>query len=79
MTIFNFNQLSPSEQLASINADGVFLAYRLKTIYLVRLYQINHFFVETYYHIEDETMDSMHGFTDTERLSPYLKKIKVPF
>lgn len=79
MTIFNFNQLSPLEQVASIKADGVLLAFRLKTIYLVRLYQINQFYVETYFHIEDETMDSMHGFTDTERLSPYLKKIKLPF
>lgn len=79
MTIFNFNQLSALEQLNKVKAHGVLLAFKLKSIYLIRLYQIGHFYVESYYHIEDETIDSMHGFTDTERLSPYLKKIKVPF
>ena len=77
MNVFSFNKLDDLDQLVTLLDKGVFLAYRIKGVYLVKLYQINDFYVETYCHIEHNRVDSMRSFSCTEQLAPYLKNIKL--
>ena len=72
-----FNQLSEFEQLLTLEKAGAYVGYQVKGAYLVKLYQLHHFYVELYWHIERNRMDAVKCFSSTELLAPYLKKMKV--
>ena len=77
MYLKEFNNLEQPLQFITILEEGSFLCYRIVGVYLVKLFQVADFYVETYNHIEHDRMDSIRSFTDTDELMPYLKKIKV--
>ncbi len=72
----DFLELSNSLRLIEILSNGIFLDYIIKGVYIVKLFQMKNYYVETYYHIEKNRFDSIISFNDTNKLSPYLKKIK---
>ena len=73
----DFLELSNSLRLIEILSNGIFLDYIIKGVYIVKLFQMKNYYVETYYHIEKNRFDSIISFNDTNKLSPYLKKIKL--
>lgn len=75
----NFLDLEHENKLAELKSHGVFLDYIIKGVYMVKLYQLENHYVETFYHIEKNRIDSIVSFTNTNKLAPYLKKIKISF
>ena len=73
----DFLELSNSLRLIEILSNGIFLDYIIKGVYIVKLFQMKNYYVETYYHIEKNRFDSIISFNDTNKLSPYLKKINL--
>ena len=73
----DFLELPNSLRLIEIFSNGIFLDYIIKGVYIVKLFQMKNYYVETYYHIEKNRFESIISFNDTNKLSPYLKKIKL--
>ena len=72
-----FAHLCPSLKLTELTNYGTYLDYIIKGPYIVKLFQYENFYVETYLHIQKDRIDSIHDFNNTNKLSPYLKKIKL--
>ena len=73
----DFLELSKAQQLNEIVSKGIYLEYIIKGDYMVKLFQMENFYVNTYYHIEKNRFDSIISFDDTNILKPYLNKIKL--
>lgn len=79
MYLQEFNSLEQPLQFVTLLEEGSFLCYHIVGVYMVKLFQVSDFYVETCQHIEQDRMDCMRSFTDTDELLPYLKKIKINF
>lgn len=77
MYLQEFNNLEQPLQFVTLLEEGTFLCYRIVGVYMVKLFQVGDFYVETYQHIEHDRMDCMRNFTDPDELLPYWKKIKI--
>ncbi len=77
MTLYQFLALDEMEQQEAI-WDGVHIADRDDGEHKILLYQIDAFYVEVYYHKEYNVIRKYLPFNSTERLAPYLEKIKIP-
>ena len=77
MNRIEFLELPIQHQLAELSANGNFIDSIIKGVYLVRLLGYNNYYVETYHHIEKNRIDSIVAFENTNKLTPYLKKIKL--
>jgi hypothetical protein len=77
MNRIEFLELSTQHQLAELSSNGNFIDSIIKGVYLVRLLEYNNYYVETYLHIEKNRIDSIVAFENTNKLTPYLKKIKL--
>ena len=73
----HFLELPTHLQLAELATNGNFIDSIIKGVYLVRLLEYNNYYVETYHHIEKNRIDSIVAFENTNKLTPYLKKIKL--
>ena len=73
----HFLELATHNKLIELSTNGVFLDHKIKGVYLVKLFQFHNYYVETYYHIEKNRIDSVLAFSDTNKLTSYLKKIKI--
>ena len=76
MTIYQFLALDGREQ-AEIVWSGEIVANRIEGEYNLILYQIDSFYVEVWYHIEDNDVRKMRSFLSTEQLLPYLNQIDI--
>ena len=77
MKQIDFLVLSLEQQLEELFSNGIYLDFIIKGVYMVKLFQIKDYYIETYYHIEKNRFDRINSFDDTEKLIPYLKKIKL--
>lgn len=77
MNRIEFLELPIQLQLAELSSNGNFIDSIIKGVYLVRLLEYNNYYVETYHHIEKNRIDSIVAFENTNKLTPYLKKIKL--
>ena len=77
MNRIEFLELPIQIQLAELSSNGNFIDSIIKGVYLVRLLEYNNYYVETYHHIEKNRIDSIVAFENTNKLAPYLKKIKL--
>lgn len=78
MTVFNFNELSEKLQLDTLEQNGVLIAERKGAFfYQVRLYQLEGFYVELYFHTHFNVVVNINCFTNTDCLDPYLENIDV--
>jgi hypothetical protein len=73
----DFLELSKAQQLNEIVSKGIYLEYIIKGDYMVKLFQMENFYVNTYYHIEKNRFDSIISFDDTDKLTPFFKKNKL--
>ena len=69
-----FKLQSDYEKITEVSEYGTYLQYIIKGPYLVKLYQYEGFYVETYFHIQKDRIDSILTFDKTNKLAPYLKK-----
>ena len=72
-----FEALCPCIKLSELTKHGTYLEYIIKGPYMVKLFQYENFYVETYLHIQKDRIDSILNFDNTNKLTPYLKKIKL--
>lgn len=72
-----FAHLCQSLKLKELITFGTYLDYIIKGPYIVKLFQYENFYVETYLHIQKDRIDSIITFNGTNKLNPYLKKIKL--
>jgi hypothetical protein len=78
MTLYQFDHLHQVEQEESIEDEGVFLANRCEGEFMFDLYQIDDFYVELFYNIENNKAKvRLRSFIDTEKLTPYLKTMDI--
>ena len=77
MNQIEFMELPKARQLVELLSKGTFVDYIIKGVYLVKLFQMKNYYVKTYYHIEKNRFDSVIAFNDTNKLTPFLKKIKL--
>ena len=77
MKQIDFLVLSLEQQLEELFSNGIYLDFIIKGVYMVKLFQIKDYYIETYYHIEKNRFDRINSFDDTDKLIPYLKKIKL--
>jgi hypothetical protein len=71
MTKIEFVELSQNLQLVELFSNAIYLDYIIQGVYMVKLFQIENFYVNTYYHIEKNRFDSIIAFDDTDKLTPF--------
>ena len=72
-----YNQLSESEQLNFLEKSGVLIGEREGRFCHIKLYQVESFYVEVYYHTHFNVVVNIHAFTDIDYLDPYLKQMDI--
>lgn len=77
MNVYQYNQLSDDSQLDTVEQSGVLLAERDRSFYHIKLYQVDDFYVEVYYHTHFNVVVNIDSFTNTDCLEPYLQKIDI--
>lgn len=78
MTVFHFHGLSEKQQIDALEHSGVLLAERKGAFfYQVKLYQLDGFYVELYYHTHFNVVININSFSNTDCLEPYLENIDV--
>ena len=77
MNVFDFNGLSEKQQLDTLEETGVFIAERQRPFYDIKLYQLEGFYVELYYHTHFNVIVNVNCFSNTDCLEPYLQSIDL--
>jgi len=76
MSLYEFNALNEMEQAKAV-WDGMFVADREDEEHRILLYQIDSFYVEVYYHKQDNALKRFRSFSSINQLDPYLDKIDL--
>jgi hypothetical protein len=78
MNVFEFHSLPEKQQLDLLEQSGVFIAERQGAFfYNIKLYQIEGFYVELYFHTHFNVVVNINCFTNTDCLDPYLERIDL--
>ena len=79
MTLIEFNALDEAMQYMAVLEFGEYVAHRDVKKHTYVLYQVDNFYVEVGFIDEQKEVVSIAGFSDTNKLEPYLAKIELPF
>ena len=71
-TVLDFNAMAIDEQ-ANIAITGNFLGDRRERDFIVQLHRVDNFYVEVFYDKLKNEIVRYESFTNTNRLSPYIK------
>ena len=77
MTIYHFNKLNEEDQINTIEQDGVLVSEREDSFCYIKLYQIENFYVEFFYHSHFNVLINIHAFKNMACLDPYLQNMDV--
>ena len=77
MNLFDFYGLSEKQQLDTLEETGVFIAQRQKPFYNIKLYQLESFYVELYFHTHFNVIVNVNCFSNTDCLDAYLQDIHL--
>lgn len=77
MNVFVFHKLPEKHQLDTLEDQGVLIAERDGAFYNIKLYQIDGFYVELYFHTHFNVVVNINCFTNTDCLDPYLESIDL--
>ena len=77
MTLYQFNSLDDLEQWETMLNHGVIIGSRIDESYRIELYQIFSFYIELYYHIENDVLHRLRSFSNTECLDAYLSQFTL--
>jgi hypothetical protein len=79
MTLYEFNQLPEAQQLATVFADGCYLAWRWTDGCGVKLYHLpGGVFVELYYDTHNNRLVRLRSFSNGEPLEDYAAAVRLP-
>lgn len=79
MTSEQFNSLNASVQEHLVLQQGNFLALRQEPEFIIRLYQLDSFYVELFYHQVRQHPVCIKSFINTDKLNLYLNGIDLGF
>jgi hypothetical protein len=77
MLLHQFKYEEKSRKKQMVFENGVYLANRFFQGFQVILFQINSFYVEVFFDVEEEEIGYMRAFSRTDDLQPYLKNIDI--
>jgi hypothetical protein len=77
MNVFDFHSVCEKKQLDILEQEGVLIAERVGSFYNIKLYQIDSFYVELYFHTHFNVVVNINCFTNTDCLDPYLESIDI--
>lgn len=78
MKLQAFSTATLDAQIKNILTNGHFVAYQINGVYAVNLFQLNDFYVETYFHLPTLNFQWVNCFDcNGKQLLPYLQKIKI--
>lgn len=77
MTLEQFKYLSPKEQEFALKTQAVFIASMHDKENIYNLFQIDSFYLEVYYNVEENVVSSLIYFDEINMLEPYLKLIDI--
>lgn len=77
MKLSEFIVLPQQEKRFTVLQEGVPIAQRLLEKQMVFLFQLPHFYVETYCNVESKDIEEFRAFYKAEHLQPYLDAISI--
>jgi hypothetical protein len=77
MTASQFEMLNTGEKETLACLQGSFIGVRQEPEFIIRLYQLDSFYVELYYHQVKDSAVCARSFESTVKLEPYLSGIDV--
>ena len=77
MTILQFRSLSRDIQRQVVQKNGSYLLCHSDNDSIVKLYQINGFYVELFFDLRMSAVTRIDCFDDPNRLEPYLRQVDV--
>src|SRR3954470_6405321 len=77
MNLLQFRSLSPDIQRQVVQRQGVFLFGRTGVGAIVKLYQMDGFYVEMFFDPKMSQVIRIVSFDDTNKLEPYLRQVDV--
>lgn len=77
MTLYHFNLLKGPEQWQALWERGIHIGERFSQGHHVLLYQVEGFYVEVYYNMDNNSLHRLRSFKSTDQLTPYLRKISI--
>jgi hypothetical protein len=77
MKLSDFILLSEGEKKMVVLHEGILVGKRNKYDYLVFLFQMDNYYVETYCNLENKSIEEYRAFHNTKLLTPYLEAISI--
>jgi hypothetical protein len=77
MTIYQYKVLQEKEQAEVLWEMGVHLGERFDGEHKILLYQIEGFYVEVFYHQEQNKLVRLRSFRNVDQLRPYLERMDI--
>lgn len=77
MTLYQFNVLDQLEQWEAFLKDAVLVGNRIEAGFKIELYQIFDFYIELFYHIENDVLHRLRTFSNIELLDSYLSQFTL--
>jgi len=76
MDVRQFDSLDYTRKTEAI-LKGTFLATRVAAGYFVKLYNVDYFYVEVYFHNRSQLITRFRAFDQTALVLPYLGELKI--
>ena len=77
MRLSDFILLKEEEKKLVVLHEGVLVAKRSDYHYMVFLFQLESFYVETYCNVQNKAVEEYRAFGNTKSLTPYLESIPI--
>lgn len=77
LSLKDFNHLTHLEKIVYLKKWGTYLAIRQTTVFEIKLFYVNNFFVELYFRKKHDKCEYIGNFEGTTMLEPYLRSIKL--
>ena len=77
MTLHHFNALDQDKQRWWVLERGVYLSNRKTDDFTVFLFQLDGFYIEIFFHNENDEVYLIKSFANTDELEPYLEEINL--
>jgi hypothetical protein len=77
MRLSDFFLLDHEEKKLAVLHQGVLIGKRKNQVSMIFLFQMEHFYVETFCNLQDKGIEEFRIFDQTKLLQPYLESIKL--
>lgn len=77
MRLSDFILLGEADKKRAVLHEGVLIGKRSSYDYMVFLFQLDSYYVETYCNVHNKSIEEFRVFGDTQPLTPYLESIPI--